>query len=59
MTPFGSAVNVSVISKAGRGGQAPLEGLNKTLAAAGEKGVGLLTSHRNSNHTMKSRRAFM
>lgn len=37
MTPFGSAVNGSVISKTGRGGQTPLEVLSKILAAAGEE----------------------
>ena len=42
MTPFGSSVNGSVISKTGRGGQAPLEVLNKILAAAGEGGAWLL-----------------
>lgn len=42
MTPSGSSVNGSVISKTGRGGQAPLEVPNKILAAAGEGGMWLL-----------------
>lgn len=36
MTPFSSAVNGSVISKTGGGGQTPLEGPGEILAAAGE-----------------------
>ena len=54
MTSLGSAVNGSVISKTGGGGQAPLEVLNKMPATAGEGGVVPLTSHVNNNHNAKN-----
>jgi len=54
MTSLGSAVNGSVISKTGGGGQAPLEVPNKMPATSREGRVAPLTLHLNNNHNTKN-----